>query len=106
MIGWLATHPPMPTLTRDLLMRVRIVWEVLAPLPAVTALPSDGTDVDIGRLLRRVGQRLSAHPCHPDDIQARMALADLQHLLGLAWYSLSTPTAPARAGSVREQHLT
>ena len=41
-IGWLATHPPGPTLTRDLLNDVRVVWEVLASLPAVTALRPPG----------------------------------------------------------------
>ncbi len=95
-IGWLATRPTMPTLTRDLLIDVLIVWEVLAPFPAFTALPSGGTDVDIGRLLRQINHRLLAHPCHPDDFQAQMAIADLRHLLGLARYSLLDPDGAPR----------
>ena len=41
-IGWLATHPPRPTLTRDLLIDVRVVWEGLASLSAVTDLRPPG----------------------------------------------------------------
>ena len=104
-IGWLATRPALPDLTRDLLTDVLILWEPLAPLPAVTAEPSSGHDVDIGELLRAVARRLSAHPWHPDDHQAQMVLADLHCLLGLAWYSLLDPRG-ARYGRLRwEQHL-
>lgn len=41
-IAWLATPPPLPDLTRDLLIDVLIFWESLAPLPAVTA------ELDVG----------------------------------------------------------
>jgi hypothetical protein len=33
-IGWLATRPALPDLTRDLLIDVLIFWEPLAPLPS------------------------------------------------------------------------
>jgi len=46
----------LPQLSRDLLFDVLISWEFLAPLPAVTAQPSGGSDVDIGELLREVDQ--------------------------------------------------
>ena len=42
----------------------------------------------------------STSGCHPDEIQAPMALADLHQLFGLAGTPCSTPTAPVRAGSV------
>ena len=101
-IGWLATRPALPDLTRDLLIDVLIFWESLAPLPAVTAVP--GTGADVGEVLRSVARRLSAHPFHPDDHQTQMVLADLHCLLGLAWYSLLDPLS-ARAGRCRwEQH--
>ncbi len=101
-IAWLATRPPLPHLTRDLLIDVLIFWESLAPLPTVTAEPDAGTDV--GEILRSVARRLSAHPFHPDDHQTQMVLADLQCLLGLAWCSLLDPDG-ARAGRCRwEQH--
>lgn len=104
-IGWIATRPNVPAPTRELLIDVLIVWEFFAPLPAVTALPSDGTDVDIGDVLRQIDRRLLVHPSHPDDLQAQMTLADLHHLLGLARYSLLDPDG-ARAGRARnEQHL-
>lgn len=104
-IGWFATRPALSDLTRDLLVDALIVWEPLAPLPAVTAEPSSGPVVDVSEQLRAVARRLSAHPCHPDDHQTQMVLADLQCLLGLAWYSLLDPRA-ARDGRRRwEQHL-
>jgi hypothetical protein len=103
MIGWLATRPELPDLTRDLLIDVLIFWESLAPLPAVTAEPD--TCADVGEILRSVARRLSAHPFHPDDRQTQMVLADLHCLLGLAWYSRLDPHG-ARAGRRRwEQHL-
>lgn len=106
MIGWLATRRALPTVTCDLLMDVLIVWEVLAPLPSVTAEPAGGIDVHTGELLRDIDQRLLRHPCHPDDLQAQMTLADVHHLLCLARYSLLDPDG-ARAGRDRmEQHLT
>ena len=101
-IGWLATRPALPDLTRDLLIDVLICWESLAPLPAVTAEPDTGADV--GEFLRSVARRLSAHSFHPDDHQTQMVLADLHCLLGLARYSLLDPDS-ARAGRCRwEQH--
>jgi hypothetical protein len=104
-IGWLATRPALPDLTRDLLLDALIFWEPLAPLPVVTAEPGSGADVDVGHLLRAVARRLLAHPCHPDDHPTQMVVADLQCLLGLAWYSLLDPDG-ARAGRHRwEQHL-
>jgi hypothetical protein len=104
-IGWLATRPALPPLTRDLLIDVLIFWEPLAPLPVVTAEPVCGVDVDAGELLRAVAGRLRSHPCHPDDHPTQMVLADLRCLLGLAWYSLLDPDE-ARAGRHRwEQHL-
>lgn len=104
-IGWLATRPALPDLTRDLLLDVLIFWEPLAPLPAVTATPTSGADGDVGQLLRDIDRRLLDHPCHPDDHENQMILADLHSLLGLAWYSLLDPDG-ARAGRDRwEQHL-
>jgi hypothetical protein len=70
-IGWLATRPAMPTLTRDLLIDALIFWEPLAPLPVATAEPASGTHVDTGTLLSGIAQRLRSHPCHPDDHQAQ-----------------------------------
>jgi hypothetical protein len=104
-IGWLATRPRLPDLTRDLLLDALIFWEPLAPLPDVTAEPGSGAEVDVGELLRAVARRLLAHPWHPDDHPTQMVVADLQCLLGLAWYSLLDPDG-ARAGRHRwEQHL-
>jgi hypothetical protein len=104
-IGWLATRPALPDLTRDLLIDVLIFWQSLAPLPVVTAEPSSGPVVDVREQLHAVTRRLSAHPCHPDDHQTQMVLADLHCLLGLAWYSLLDPGG-ARDGRRRwEQHL-
>ncbi len=104
-IGRLATRPALPDLTRNLLIDVLIFWESLAPLPAVTAEPGSGADADTGELLHAIARRLESHPCHADDHQAQMVLADLRCLLGLAWYSLLDPDG-ARAGRHRwEQHL-
>jgi hypothetical protein len=104
-IGWLATRSALPDLTRDFLIDVLIFWQSLAPLPAVTAEPHGGPVVDLGEQLRAVARRVSAHPCHPDDHQTQMVLADLHCLLGLAWYSLLDPRG-ARDGRRRwEQHL-
>jgi hypothetical protein len=104
-IGWLATRPALPDLTRDLLIDVLIFWQPLAPLPAVTAEPHSGPVVDLSDQLRAVARRVSAHPCHPDDHQTQMVLVDLHCLLGLAWYSLFDPGG-ARDGRRRwEQHL-
>lgn len=104
-IGWLATRPALPDLTRDLLIDALIFWQSLAPLPAVTAEPHGGPVADVSEQLRAVARRLSAHPCRPDDHLTRMVLADLHCLLGLAWYSLLDPRG-ARDGRARwEQHL-
>jgi hypothetical protein len=104
-VGWLATRPALPDLTRDLLLDALIFWVELAPLPVVTAMSSGGVDDGVGGLLRGIGRRLLAHPCHPDDLQTQMALIDIHRMLGLAWYSLHDP-AGARAGRTRwEQHL-
>jgi len=104
-IGWLATRPALPDLTRDLLIDALIFWEPLAALPVMTAEPRGAADVDIGELLRAAARRLLAHPCHRDDHQTLMVLADVHCLLGLAWYSLLDPEG-ARAGRLRwEQHL-
>ena len=104
-IGWLATRPALSALTRDLLIDALIFWEPLAPLPAVTAEPASGADVDTGKLLHAIARRLLSHPCHADDHQTQMVLVDLRCLLGLAWYSLLDPDG-ARAGRHRwEQHL-
>ena len=65
--------------TRDLLIDFLISWKFLAQLPATTAQPRGGTDVDIGELLRKVDHRLLGHSFHPDDLQAQMALADVHH---------------------------
>ena len=61
-IGWLATRPALPDLTRDLLIDVLIFWQSLAPLPAVTAEPHSGPVADVSEHLRAVARRLSAHP--------------------------------------------
>jgi hypothetical protein len=108
-IGWLATRPALPTLTRDLLIDVLIFWEPLAPLPVVTAKPASDAradaDADTGELLHAVARRLRSHPCHPDDHPTQMVLADLRCLLGLAWYSVLDSDG-ARAGRHRwEEHL-
>jgi hypothetical protein len=106
-IGWLATRPALPPLTRDLLIDALIFWEPLAPLPLVTAEPACGADADADadELLHAIGRRLRSHPCHHDDHPTQMVLADLRRLLGLTWYSLLDPDG-ARAGRHRwEQHL-
>ena len=105
-IGWLATRPALPDLTRLLLIDALIFWEAVAPLPAITAQPSGGHDGDIDALLRDINERLLAHPCHPGDLHTQMALADVHQLLSLARYSLIDPDG-ARAGRARkEQGLT
>jgi hypothetical protein len=104
-IGWLATRPALPALTRDLLIDALIFWEPLAPLPVVTAEPASGPDVDTGKLLHAVARRLLSQPWHPHDHSTQMILADLRCLLGLAWYSLLDPDG-TRAGRHRwEQHV-
>lgn len=104
-IAWLATRPALPTLTRDLLIDVLIVWEALAPLPSTTARPIGATALDAGELLREIDERMLKHPRHPDDLPVQMALTNVHHLLGLAWYSLLDPDG-ARAGRHRtEQQL-
>ncbi len=71
----------------------------------MTAEPASGADVDTGEHLHAIAQRLLSHSCHADDHPTQMMLADLQCLLGLAWYSLLDPDG-ARAGRRRwEQHL-
>ena len=101
-IGWLATRPALPDLTRLLLIDALIFWESLAPLPAVTAQPGDREHVDIDQLLSDINGRLQAHPCHPGDLHGQMVLADVHHLLGLARYSLLDPDG-ARAGRARKE---
>ena len=104
-IGWLATCPALPDLTRDVLIDVLIFWQSLAPLPAVTTEPHSGPAADVSEQLRAVARRLTTHPYHPDDHQTQMVLSDLRCLLGLAWYSLLDPRG-ARDGRARwEQHL-
>ncbi len=104
-LGWLATRPALPALTGDLLIDALICWKPLTPLPVVTAEPASGADFDTGELLHAVARRLLSHPCHADDHQTQMILADLRCLLGLAWFSLLDPDG-ARAGRhCWEQHL-
>jgi hypothetical protein len=102
-IGWLATRPALPDLTRDLLIDVLIFWEPLAPLPVVTATPASDADAD--ELLHAVARRLLSHPCHPDDQPTQMVLADLRCLVGLAWYSLLDPDGACAGRRRWEQHL-
>jgi hypothetical protein len=45
------------------------------------------------------------HPCHPDDLQVQMALADIHRLLGLARYSLLDPDGAGLGRERMEQHL-
>jgi hypothetical protein len=106
-IGWLATRPALPALTRDLLIDALIFWEPLAPLPVVTAEPASDadTDVDTGEPLHAIARRLLSHPCHPDDHPTQRVLADLRCLLGLAWYSLLDPDGARAARQRWEQHL-
>jgi hypothetical protein len=61
-IGWLATRPALPDLTRDLLIDVLIFWQSLAPLPAVTAEPHGGPVVDLSEQLRAVARRVWPTP--------------------------------------------
>jgi hypothetical protein len=104
-IGWLATRPTLPALTCDLLIDVLIVWESFAPLPSMTAEPSGGSDVHVNDLLLEIDQRMLQNPCHPDDLQVQMALADIHRLLGLAQYSLLDPDGAEKGRARREQHL-
>jgi hypothetical protein len=104
-IGWLATRPALPALTRDLLIDALIFWEPLAPLPVVTAEPASGADIDIGKLLHAIARRLLSHPCHAEDHQTQVILADLGCLLGLAWYSLLDPEGACAGRRRWEQHL-
>ena len=104
MLGWLATRPTLPALTRDLLIDALIATSTLAPLPEITAQPEGGTDVDKSKLLRDTDQRLSCHPHHPDDLPTQTALAELHHLLGLARYSLLDPDGAHAARARKEQH--
>jgi hypothetical protein len=104
-VGWLATRPALPALTCDLLMDVLIVWESFAPPPTMTAEPSGGSDVEVHDLLFEIDQRMLQHPCHPDDLQVQMALADMHHLLGLARFSLLDPDGARVGRECMEQHL-
>jgi hypothetical protein len=70
-IGWLATRPALPNLTRDLLIDALIFWEPLAPLPVVTAAPISGADADTRQLLHAIARRLRSHPCHADEHQTQ-----------------------------------
>ena len=103
-LGWLATRPTLPGLTRELLIDALITTTVLAPLPEITAQPEGGTGVDTSKLLYEIDQRLSSHPHHPDDLPTRAALAELHHLLGLARYSLLDPDGARAARARKEQH--
>ena len=103
-LGWLATRPTLPGLTRELLIDALITTTVLAPLPEITAQPEGGTGVDTSMLLYEIDQRLSSHPHHPDDLPTRAALAELHHLLGLARYSLLDPDGARAARARKEQH--
>jgi len=104
-IGWLATRPALPALTCDLLIDVLIVWESLAPLPAITAQPEGGSNVAVRDLLLGIDQRMLRHPHHPDDLQAQMALTDIHCLLGLARYSLLDLDGAEKGRDRMEQHL-
>ena len=84
MLGWLATRPTLPGLTRDLLIDSLITTTALTPLPEITAQPEGGTGVDTSKLLRDIDRRLSCHPHHPEDLPPQTSLAELHHLLGLA----------------------
>ena len=104
-IGWLATRRALTALTCDLLSDVLIVWESFAPLPSMTAEPSGGSDVHVNDLLLEIDQRMLQHPCHPDDLQVHMALADIHRLLGLARYSLLDPDGAGLGRERMEQQL-
>ena len=104
-IGWLATRRALPALTCDLLLDVLIVWESFAPLPSMTAEPSGGSNVHVNDLLLVIDQRMLQHPCHPDDLQVHMALADIHRLLGLARYSLLDPDGAGLGRKRMEQQL-
>ena len=104
-VGWLATRPALPYLTSDLLMDALIAWDSFAPLPPLTAKPSGGSDVDLQDLLGEIDQRMLQHPCHPDDLQVQMTLADIHRLLALARYSLFDPDGAGAGRERMEQHL-
>ena len=104
MLGWLATRPTLPALTRDLLIDALIATSTLAPLPEITAQPEGGTDVDTSKLLRDIDRRLSSHRHHPDDLPTQTVLAELHYLLGLARYSLLDPDGAHAARARKEQH--
>lgn len=99
-LAWLAVQRALPDQTCALLLNALTLWEALAPLPLVTALPSSGPDCNVGELLLGIGWRLLAHPFHPGDLQTQMVLADIHRMLGLARYSLRDPDG-ARAGRHR-----
>lgn len=99
-LAWLAVHRALPDLTCALLLNALTLWETLAPLPLVTALPSSGADCNVAQLLVGIGQRLLAHPFHPGELRTQMVLADIHRILGLAWYSMRDPDG-ARAGRHR-----
>ena len=103
-LGWLATRPTLPRLTRELLIDALITTTVLAPLPEITAQPEGGRSADSSKLLRDIDQRLSSHPHHPDDLPTHAALAELHHLLGLARYSPLDPDGAHAARARKEQH--
>lgn len=104
-IGWLTTRPDLPPLTCDLLIDVLIVWEFLAPLPAITAQPEGGSNVAVRDLLLGIDQRMLQHPHYPEDLQAQMALTDIHCLLGLARYSLLDLDGAEKGRDRMEQHL-
>jgi hypothetical protein len=104
-VGWLATRRALPALTCDLLLDVLILWESFAPLPSMTAEPGGGGDVHVHDLLLEIDKRMLQHPCHPDDLQVQMALADIHRLLGLARYSLLDLDGAVAGRERMEQHL-
>lgn len=99
-LAWLAVQRALPDQTCALLLNALTLWEALAPLPLVTALPSSGPECNVGELLLGIGWRLLAHPFHPGNLQTQMVLADIHRMLGLARYSLRDPDG-ARAGRHR-----
>ena len=99
-LAWLAVHRALPDVTCALLLNALTLWEALAPLPLVTALPRSGPNCNVGELLLGIGRRVLAHPCHACDLPTQMMLADIHRMLGLAWYSLRDPDG-ARAGRHR-----
>lgn len=104
MFGWLATRPGLRALTRDLLIDALIICRAVTPLPEVTAEHESGACVDASTLLLDIDQRLSQHPHFADDLLTQMALAELQHFLGLARYSLHDPDGARAARARKEKH--